>query len=576
MGTIDSHSIDYLAFEGGGGKGVVYLGVIQALENKLSNNTVAAVKQTKEHGSQTEFNYDFSPPHNGIPPLFPIWASHPHKRKLKGISGSSAGAITAFFLAMGLNSAEIWNEINEFKRGILAGHEVRMTEFEYFFSNPEPFKWRRYSPEGNVRDKKGASPLEFINSKWTNGWEKLMGAMPIWPTLLSPIAYTEFRLLYRGLVGLTQSIVESKAETKLDIFCASAFYNDFLIRKLLLTDAVWSREKNRLTELQFWTEDPSKRIPKASLPTYIHFPNHANLKAYLHSLLVDRGLFSGISVRQYFAEKLKKFIIDRASLNKNGHLLRTKDSQQFTFKDFYNVTGVDFVVTGVNIVQGIPVTFSVTATPDLPVVDAVGASMSIPFLFKPLAIEDRVNKSVHENAFENLRYYGLIVDGGMLNNYPIHAFNNLKQAVMKYGNWDGSVHVCFPSNNHDFNSNVVGFRLQSDLKTAGLQSEIDPSEAYLAYRKRSQILEVTDPQSYEIPFGSYLGSLYNSTTYPSELGQIDQPEVARKTILIDTEDLSLTDFSSPMIDLARNRRELYEKKMRLIADAKEVTIKILR
>jgi predicted acylesterase/phospholipase RssA len=581
MGTIDSQSIEYLAFEGGGGKGVVYLGAIRALETKMWKYGVAAVTQTKDQGQiQGEFKYDFSPPIAGIPPLFPIWASHPQNRKLKGISGSSAGAITAFFLAMGLNSAEIDSEMNLFKRGILAGHEVKMTEFEYFFSNPEPFKWRRHHPESNVRDKKGTSPLElFLNSKLANGHQYLMGVLPIWPTILSPVAYTEFRLLFRGLVGLTSSVIQNNVEAKLDRFCASAFYNDFLIKKLLLTDAIWDYEKagrNRLSELEFWQEDKARQIPQDKLPSCFRFPNHANLKSYIHSLVVDRGLFSGTSVRQYFAEKLKKFIIDRAISKKNGHLLRTKDPQQFTFKDFYNITGVDFVVMGVNIVQGVPVSFSVTTTPDFPVVDAVGASMSIPFLFKPFAIEDRVNKSVDENAFENLMYYGLIVDGGMLNNYPIHAFNNVRDAMVRYGNQDQQRRIRFLSTHVALNPKVAGFRLQSNLKTAGLQSEIDPREIFLAYQKRPEIMQITDPMPYEIPFGSYIGSLYNSTTFPSELGQFDHPDVGKRTILINTADLSLTDFSAPAVDFFRGRTKLYEKKMDLINKANEVTGKVLK
>ncbi|MFN8395738.1 MAG: patatin-like phospholipase family protein [Bacteroidia bacterium] len=570
-------------FEGGGGKGVVYLGVIQALEGKMGKYAVSAINLTKADSiSATAFKYDYSPPPGGIHPLFPIWSSMPEHRKLKGVSGSSAGAITAFFLAMGLNSTELQTEMNAFTRGYLAGHEmIVMSEFESFFSDPEPFKWRRYHPESNVRFKKGISPLDdFIKSKLQSGQEYFAGLLPFWPTFFAPAEYLAIRTLFQQFArNWGPNIIAGAVETKLDRFCSRAFYNDFLIKKLLLTDAVWNYEsapRPKFTNTEFWGEPKEKRVPTDSLPLCFRFPSHANLKAYIHSLVVDRGLFSGIAVRNYFAKKLKKYIIDQAQLKRNGDLLNTVDPHKFNFKDFFNLTGVDLVVTGVNAIQGIPVSFSVSATPDFPVIDAVGASMSIPFLFKPFAIEDRVNKSMHENAYENLMYYGLIVDGGMLNNYPVHAFNEVKTAMVRYGNVETPMQVRFPSSHHNFKPRTAGFRLQANLKSAGLQSELDPREIYLSYKSRAAILKETDPEPYEVPFGSYLGSLYNSTSFPSELGQFDHSDVAKRTVLIDTGDLSLTDFSGPVVDVLRGRQELREKKELLIKKARSITLESLR
>lgn len=64
--------IEYLTFEGGGGKAIAYLGAIRVLE-KI-----------------------------GILPYI-----KGNEESLKGIAGTSGGAITSFFLAMGLNADEI-------------------------------------------------------------------------------------------------------------------------------------------------------------------------------------------------------------------------------------------------------------------------------------------------------------------------------------------------------------------------------------------------------------------------------------------------------------------------------------
>jgi NTE family protein len=67
--------IKYLAFEGGGGKGVAYLGAIEALEEK------------------------------GVLPI------SDDNRQVLGISGSSTGAINALMLSLHMSSTEIENEL---------------------------------------------------------------------------------------------------------------------------------------------------------------------------------------------------------------------------------------------------------------------------------------------------------------------------------------------------------------------------------------------------------------------------------------------------------------------------------
>jgi hypothetical protein len=72
------HEVEYLCFEGGGGKGLAYIGAIRALETK------------------------------GILPL-PGAFPPPVTRPIHGISGASAGAMTAFPVALGYNSDVLWS-----------------------------------------------------------------------------------------------------------------------------------------------------------------------------------------------------------------------------------------------------------------------------------------------------------------------------------------------------------------------------------------------------------------------------------------------------------------------------------
>ena len=88
---IANTDVAYLAFEGGGGKGVTYVGALKALE---------------ELG------------------VLPIDIEKPGQNQIKGISGGSAGAIVALLVAMGIRSTDLIK--------ILANPAT----FERFFDGP--------------------------------------------------------------------------------------------------------------------------------------------------------------------------------------------------------------------------------------------------------------------------------------------------------------------------------------------------------------------------------------------------------------------------------------------------------
>lgn len=89
--------------------------------------------------------------------------------------------------------------------------------------------------------------------------------------------------------------------------------------------------------------------------------------------------------------------------------LMTKKNIDFniTLKEFYNITNVDFQVMATNLNKYCYKKFNHIDTPDMKVLDAIRMSISVPFLF-----------TINE-------YQGdIMVDGGLIDNYPIEIFNN--------------------------------------------------------------------------------------------------------------------------------------------------------
>lgn len=187
MGKLNIKDLEYLVLEGGGAKGVVYLGAIEALEEQLEaaykNGDVKKrvviieddVAVTRILNIEEEklanlfyvdrFNYknkrsetcsildyyskDFSSFDNKVYPP-----------RIKGIAGSSAGAITSFALTLGLNSADIT--------------KVMKYSFTNFLSEKDIGKYRMVNSKNEIKvgqdDKKILGGVEedfkFQNSKY--------------------------------------------------------------------------------------------------------------------------------------------------------------------------------------------------------------------------------------------------------------------------------------------------------------------------------------------------------------------------------------------------------------------------
>jgi predicted acylesterase/phospholipase RssA len=107
--------IQYLALEGGGGKGFAYLGALQLLESNKAQT-----------GQSNDINV---------------------LDQIKGVAGTSAGAITALLIALGMGSKDIAQEI---------ANPTNLNSYDDFFDPSQP----RYIPAPSKYTIRPDNPLE--------------------------------------------------------------------------------------------------------------------------------------------------------------------------------------------------------------------------------------------------------------------------------------------------------------------------------------------------------------------------------------------------------------------------------
>ncbi|HMU78097.1 MAG: patatin-like phospholipase family protein [Bacteroidia bacterium] len=238
-----------------------------------------------------------------------------------------------------------------------------------------------------------------------------------------------------------------------------------------------------------------------------------------------------------------------------------KDNNQFiTFFDYpeSNLKGLNqtiqyyrSVIQKKEMKNGKPKYFSAAFTPDFSVVDAVSLSMSIPFLFRPYVIESEVNLDSNLPADYNKDYLGLYVDGGMLNNYPLHAFDYRPAKSINYQGDFANYFLASPNislSATEFCDCILGIRLQNSVKEYEVSDDFKEGNSFI--------------------IRDFIGQLYSTILYPSEDGQIRSSLENNLSISIDVTDLELLDFSNPLINRKyRKLNALAEKQEKVIENA---------
>ena len=169
------------------------------------------------------------------------------------------------------------------------------------------------------------------------------------------------------------------------------------------------------------------------------------------------GLFSG--------DIIKEELIEGAILKKFESLGRLYEYKpDFTFKDLASFTDSNgkplfkpFYICAFNPSLLRTEVFSIEHTPGVIVSEAIRASMSIPVFFKPTTIsENGAPRRIYFNNGKNseeIRY----MDGGLLDNYPLWIFDDLKYCVNIRG-WAPKRKIVVS------NSRTLGFRILDETR----------------------------------------------------------------------------------------------------------------
>lgn len=359
--------IKYLAFEGGGGKGVAYLGAIEALEEK------------------------------GVLPI------SNNNRHVLGVSGSSTGAINALMLSLHMSSTEIENELKN-------------KNFEEFYTKDDPNNaiFRAvYTPReksnnplrpGGFKNKNQiivGYAIDSIKEEITEAYKKSKKKEDlnrfIFPAdnLFSEL--NEAQKQSTIIVNKNNSLLSEKITLLRPLGINLGLSPNKAISKI--HNAVIKSEK---------IKNSDDGMLKQLLSNSTQFPK------YVYNILYDRGVFPGFDPREYFSSLITRIMKEKFDYEIDGSLL--------SFQEFFEITEVDIRISGANISNQIPVYFSKNDTPDFPVAEAIGMAMSMPLIFKPVYVDAVVDKTKNEDYQK--KYRGFYVDAGSIRNFPLHAFDD--------------------------------------------------------------------------------------------------------------------------------------------------------
>ena len=480
---LNANQIEYLALEGGGGKGAAYLGSIMALEE-------VNLLPIKNNGSN----------------------------KIKGIVGTSAGSITALLLALGADSLKLFSIIT---RG----------DFNQFLTLDDGIKYKARSV-----DKSGEIG---VFDSYDNGDNRT-----------KDFEYT--------INQITDIVSKNPLLLGRDLKLSET-------RKSILDYAI-----DKTISLVSESPELTKQISRDEKPD-----------DYLHNILTDKGLFSGLSIRQafwnilidfFYEDIIEPFInnhVPNNNLKKSSEVLppkfyipEIKDNNQvysnlrnpkspyspngntqaydikkelkrdielrndfinsFTFEKLKKKYGIDFIICGTNLSKKESNYFSNYHTPNFPVLEAVGLSMSIPVLFKPL-------KSEYVPAFDKFKKYaGWYCDGGVINNFPIHTFNLFINNKVDESKFQKSK----PENllKEPLNKNVFGLILDDPFKVSS-----------------SNIKNTMD----------VMFATLDCLMYYSGKGVFNSENVINQTVFLDTKNLGVYNFTPSLLDVCLTVPRIY-------------------
>ena len=169
------------------------------------------------------------------------------------------------------------------------------------------------------------------------------------------------------------------------------------------------------------------------------FDHEYDIPIDMYSIIKDYGICSGNNFNKWITNLIEK---------KTGN-------ENYTFNQLWEERKKDLVIVTTNITCLNPKYLSYRNHPGMALKDAIRMSMSIPMVFNPVKFEDN--------------YY---VDGGVIDNYPIHVFD---------GKYPGDIDAI--NNRVPANKNTLGFRLLSNYDDTSSSESLKkyPIKSVLSY-----------------------------------------------------------------------------------------------
>lgn len=525
--------INYLAFEGGGGKGAAYLGAVVALEDL----GILPIRPKKNVVEKSTIPYYVKEEGNQI----------------KGIAGSSAGAITALLLSIGLRAKEIAEELkNPFQFMEFFDVPVQKDDYDRCRQQIKSIEPGAGQPYGSGIQLTHAASLGFFGNLLLEGVRNIYGTTLKKSEVGKRIAFNEaVHSCYETPVKSTSLIGGSTMYHR----AQDNIFQDH-IKQLLASGGIFpglgARRFFRKIVLRH-VFGFSERVSEAfatDLNKYLKIYNVTNVAGFLE----DEGVeIENNLMFQRYKEVIGEYLWKQ-------HMASPRDFfrglMHVDFKTLFYMTGVRLVITGCNVTYSVPRIFSVDYTPDFPVIEAVGISMNIPIVFSPVAVRTPVitqlwyerNSSVSSNtsvdwSTYNKRYRGLYVDGGTQLNYPLHLFN----APPGRPFWEYTL-IENRMRTETISPNTLGFRLGiPNMNTVPFETDTDVIN--------------------QLDVGAYLGNLLGSTMFFSEDGQVRSKAEYEQTISLEAGSIGTLDFGPSRTKAETPIRNAYRKTIKKLFKA---------
>ena len=476
--------IEYIALEGGGGKGFAYLGAIDAL-NEIEG-----------------FSFD----------------------RIKGYSGSSAGAISSMLLSVGITTKE---GISEFMEKVKPDI---FFDFQNFGKIPYPGEYKpspaveelkqiiKMTPEVQLFEKARSWSVLFLFTylfssgeakNFNNNLNKLLSY--VYNSIL-----TAFEKVRKNILHSFKYFLQTYFTYRFNSFNKLLGVDKVLLKIFdeIKTEGT-DTDPRYYEDIKFISNKSIDELDSEVKKIFIKFIA-ANLEIKTDILEVltysnwgyifyrDKGLTPALEARNLFDETIAKAL----KISKKN----------ITFQELWNWTPVEkrklLKITGTNLTLGRTVVFSVDETPDFPVADAVRISMGLPMIFKPYEITEE------KKGWPPM---GVYVDGGVWNNLPSRLFDS--EIEVQRDQADNRSYSIRPG------------------KTLAIKLELP------ARNEITNVFSIVKTLSFTYGiFGSGETQIYKSDFW--------------RTIFLDTEKLELLGFSKPEADTEilinkRSRRTVY-------------------